>query len=796
MNDFDLIKQVLGKFFNNLNNRQLEAVLTIRGPVLILAGAGSGKTTAIINRIANMVLFGDAVSADASHNFSEDDRAFLQGYSGEKDPETMSHLRDLIAFAPVKPWNILAVTFTNKAAGEMRERLERMLGEDGLSVHASTFHSACIRILRAENIAAGLPRSFSVYDADDSLRAIKTCISDLEIDEKVVSAKAAQNAISRAKDKLLGVTEYQAYIQNRASKFDTYYYESISKIYFRYTEKLRTAGAVDFDDIIMVTVKLLQENPEVLRKYQNRYKYITVDEYQDTNIAQFKLIELLSGETENICVVGDDDQSIYKFRGATIENILGFEAHFKGAKVIKLEQNYRSTSLILGAANSVISCNKARKNKTLWTALGDGEPPEIVKFRDSRGESDFIAQTVKDGVKSGKNYNDFAVLYRANSQSAAVERALSANKIPYRIIGGLRFFDRKEIKDVLAYMSLVVNPFDIVHFSRIINEPKRGIGDTTVSAIEDIAFGLGISPIEVCKEADTYVSLLKKAPQLKAFHKMYEELVSLNEELPLDEFYTKLLEVTGYKDSLKNCKESKREENEARLENIEELLSEIKHFLEQEEGSENALAAFLEGVTLFTDTDKYVSGDETVNLLTIHSAKGLEWDTVFVVGVEEGIFPSQRSMESTESIEEERRLAYVAITRARRRLFLTHASERMYFGRTNRNPLSRFAKEIDEDYVKKTDNTVKTTIISDEQKKALFPESQRENPILNAKRSNSDLSLLTSNLYIGARVLHPVFGEGMIISKTDVAKDCMLEISFDTVGTKKVMAKYAKITKI
>ncbi|HPY85648.1 MAG TPA: 3'-5' exonuclease, partial [Ruminococcus flavefaciens] len=660
-------RKALERYFSRMNDRQKEAVFNVNGPLLVLAGAGSGKTTVIVNRIANMINFGNAYF-DESRQGTDEDTAFLNDYA-EGKTDDFDTLRDAVAASPIKPWNILAITFTNKAAAELKERLSAMLGEEALNIHASTFHSACVRILRSEITALGYRSDFTIYDSDDSQRMIKNCMADIDVSEKQFAPKAVLSEISFAKDKMITPEEM------KEDAGADYRKKTIAKLYKQYMERMRAANALDFDDILCKTVELFEQFPEVLEKYRNRYKYIMVDEYQDTNHVQFRLVSLLSSEHMNICVVGDDDQSIYKFRGANIENILGFESQFEGAKVIRLEQNYRSTQTVLDAANSVISNNLGRKEKTLWTAGEKGEKVYWYKAVDETDEAAFIADTIKENYKKGGKYADNAVLYRMNAQSNTVERALVRSGIPYRVYGGMRFYDRKEIKDVTSYLSFINNHNDMLRFRRIINEPKRGIGDSTIALIDDISRDLKISPYEVICSCEDYAPLSKKVSALKKAGEMFRELTEAAETLPLDELLDEVLDKTGYLDYLKTL-----ENAETKIENVEELRTSMVQYMQQAE--EPSLGGFLEEVALYTEADRDDGSDDKVTLLTVHSAKGLEFGNVFITGLEEGIFPSSRSLDSEEDMEEERRLAYVAITRAKKQLYITSASRRMLFGQT------------------------------------------------------------------------------------------------------------------
>ena len=780
---FNSAKQAaLRKYFSRMNEMQQEAVFTVNGPLLVLAGAGSGKTTVIVNRIANLINFGNAYY-DETRTASDYEIDFLREYADGKTDD-FETLRDIVAVDPVKPWNILAITFTNKAAGELRERLTAMLGEEALNINASTFHSACVRILRSEIEAMGYGRDFTIYDSDDSQRMIKSVMAEIDISEKQFAPRMVLSEISAAKDKMITPE------QMREDAGQDYRKKVISRLYALYQQRMMTANALDFDDILTVTTELFDKFPEVLEKYRNRYKYIMVDEYQDTNHVQFKLVSQLSGGHCNLCVVGDDDQSIYKFRGANIENILGFEAQFDGAKVIRLEQNYRSTQTILDAANSVISNNVGRKSKKLWTAGAKGEKIYWYKAVDETDEANFVAQTILDFYKETGTYSDSAVLYRMNAQSNAVERMFVKCGIPYRIYGGMRFYDRKEIKDITSYLSFINNPNDMLRFRRIINEPKRGIGDSTVALIEDISRDLKISPYEVLRTCEEYAPLSKKVNALKSVYKMFEYLTEKADELPLDEFLDELLEKTGYLESLKAL-----ENGDTKIENVEELRSSIVQYMN--EADEPSLSGFLEEVALYSEADRDDGSDDRVTLMTVHSAKGLEYKNIFVIGLDDGIFPSSRSFDSEADMEEERRLAYVAITRAKERLYLTNASQRMLFGQTQRNVTSRFMREIDPSLIEKHDHAAAMRKQLGESDKTLTEVHSTSLQQQLARNKSRSVGAKTSETYTaGERVSHNIFGEGTIVSVKPMANDSMLEIAFEKVGTKKIMANYAKLKKL
>lgn len=776
-------RKALKKYFSRMNEMQQEAVFTVEGPVLVLAGAGSGKTTVIVNRIANMINFGNAYM-DESLPGSAGDIAFLDDYA-EGKTDDFETLREITAVSPVKPWNILAITFTNKAAGELRERLADMLGEEGMNINASTFHSACVRILRSEIEALGYGRDFTIYDSDDSQRLIKNIMADTDISEKQIAPRAILSEISFAKDKMITPAEM------RQDAGQDYRKKIISRIYAIYQERLKEANALDFDDILCRTVDLFEHFPEVLTKYQNRYKYIMVDEYQDTNHVQFKLVSMLSAGHGNLCVVGDDDQSIYKFRGADIENILGFESQFRDAKVIRLEQNYRSTQTILNAANSVISNNSGRKEKSLWTAGEKGEKVYWYKAVDESDEAQFVADTIQEHYKNTGHYSDSAVLYRMNAQSNAVERTLVKCGIPYRIYGGMRFYDRKEIKDVTSYLAFINNHSDMLRFRRIINEPKRGIGDSTLTLIEEISRDLKLTPFEVLKTAGEYAPLVKKANVLRSAYNMFEYLTEKSEELPLDEFLDVLLDKTGYMDYLRTLDNA-----DTKIENVQELRSSMAKYMQ--ESDEPSLSGFLEEVALFSEADRDDSTDDRVTLMTVHSAKGLEYENVFVVGMDDGIFPSSRAFDSQEDMEEERRLAYVAITRAKKRLYLINARRRMLFGQTQTNITSRFMREIGGDLIEKHDNAaaMKSSLAGNDNAVGEVQSTSLQQQLARNRLLSSAGAKANVTYAAGERVQHNIFGEGTIIAAKTMANDTLLEIAFEKVGTKKIMANYAKLKKL
>ena len=777
MDFINLRKEVIKKYFTHMNDMQFEAVTTVNGPLLILAGAGSGKTTVLVNRIANLVKFGDGYRSTYCPTVTEDDIKAGEDYlNGVTDfvPDGVFSVRQ------VRPWQILAITFTNKAAGELKERIAARLGEDASDIWSGTFHSVCGRILRRYAESIGYTSHFTIYDTDDQRRLMKQIMKAHEIDEKFLPPKRVLSAISDAKEKLISPAEY------KAQAGDDLRLKTVAELYRIYQKRLMEADAMDFDDMIFNTVRLLQTDSDALSYCAGKFRYVMVDEYQDTNHAQYELVRLLSSGENNICVVGDDDQSIYRFRGATIENILNFEDEYGNARVIRLEQNYRSTSNILDAANAVIKNNRGRKGKTLWTDNGTGEKISVFTADDERGEARYIADRILENVKNGAKFSDHAVLYRMNAQSGSVENVFARSGIAYRVIGGLRFFDRKEIKDVIAYLQLVNNNNDDLRLRRIINEPKRGIGETTMSNAAQIAAELGISLFEVIKRADEFAALSRAAVRLRSFCDIIDELTEMSADISVSELLAEILEKTGYRQYLTESGEEP-EKQEERLQNVAEFASTIAQY--EQDAQEPSLSDFLEQTALVSDIDSLDESEDRVVLMTIHSAKGLEFNNVFLIGMEEGIFPGNQSIYSgAEEMEEERRLAYVAITRAKKTLTVTNAYMRMLFGSTNRNMPSRFLKEIPEELCS-------------------F-EGYRRAPA-KSEYSSGRTSYLDINAYskapaapktsaakyaAGQKVSHKVFGEGLILSVKPMGGDMLLEVAFNTVGTKKLMAAYAKLT--
>lgn len=728
---------------------QQQAVFCTEGPLLILAGAGSGKTTVLVNRIAYIL---------------------------------QSEL--------CKPWQILAITFTNKAAGELKERICNAVPEGGSDIWAATFHSTCARILRRYGDRIGFTSHFTVYGTDDQKKLVKDILKQLNYDEKMLPVKRVLNEISKVKDEMLTPQE----MLKRAG-YDNLK-QSVAKVYEIYQSRLKTADAMDFDDMLCKTVELFQKCPDILEFYQNQFKYIMVDEYQDTNKVQYKFVSMLAAKYGNICVVGDDDQSIYKFRGATIENILSFENTFKGAKMIRLEQNYRSTQNILNAANGVISNNTMRKGKTLWTENAVGDKIEVHTSDSERDEAQFIAKTILDGVADGRKFSDFAILYRMNAQSNSIEQALSRSGIPHRVIGGRRFYDREEIRDMVAYLQVINNPHDDVRLGRIINVPKRGIGATTLEKASEIAAGLGESIYSVIKDADVYPQLSRAATKLKSFVALIDGLMEAEQsgDYSLAELYNLILEHTDYEKYLKTEKDNP----DVRIENIEELSSNIIKF-EEDYAEEASLSNFLEEISLQTDIDNYDAEADSSVMMTLHSAKGLEFPVVFIAGLEEGVFPSIATMMNPDELNEERRLAYVGITRAKEKLYITKAKSRMLMGHTSYNKVSRFVNEIPPELLNYTGE--KKTFASTNG----FSASSSHISIGAGSKFTPNKSFNTftkpavksGTVYKkGDCVFHKVFGKGMIMKTEKMGNDTMLEVAFDKAGTKTLMANFSKMEKI
>lgn len=765
--------------YDKLNEPQREAVYHTDGPLLILAGAGSGKTRVLTHRIAYLI--------------------------GERG---------------VDAWNILAITFTNKAAEEMRQRVDNLVGFGAKSVWVSTFHSACVRILRRFIDRLGYENHFTIYDTDDQKTLIKEVCRKVDVDTKVFKERSLLSAISSAKNEMILPDEFELNAGGDFAKM------KIAKVYREYEAQMRANNALDFDDLLVKTVQLLQTQPDVLESYQERFRYIMVDEYQDTNTVQFQLVSLLAGKYKNLCVVGDDDQSIYKFRGANIRNILDFEHEFPDAKVIKLEQNYRSTGNILNAANSVIANNRGRKEKSLWTENGEGELIRLRQFDTAFDEADFIGEDIKNAVRQGGSYNDSAVLYRTNAQSRLLEEKFIAMNIPYKIVGGVNFYARREIKDLLAYLKTIDNGRDDVAVRRIINVPKRGIGLTTINRIQESATERGIGFYEALLAPGLIAGVGRSATKLDSFAALIEYFKTLAEEMNITDLLQEVIEKTGYIESLEN---EDKEEAKTRKENIDELISKAATYEEscQDKDEKATLSGFLEEVALVADIDSLDEDQEYVVLMTLHSAKGLEFPRVYLAGMEDGLFPGYMSINAgdREELEEERRLCYVGITRAEQELTLTSARRRMVHGETQYNPMSRFVKEIPRELLDTGNKkfTQETEMPAQQNTYARAREAFRAQAFAGAlggmtpaKNQGVGKPLTGSQALaslqkgsqlaaggngplgyeIGDRVRHVKFGEGTVTDIKEGGRDHEVTIEFDSVGTRKMFAKFAKLVKV
>ena len=798
--------------YSNLNPCQRQGVLATEGPLLLLAGAGSGKTTVLIHRVANLLRFGRGSDTDEIPiPISEDEVQFLEQYAAAPDAAQRPLMEYLCAVEPARPWEVLAITFTNKAANELKERLGRMLGEEvAADVWASTFHSACVRILRRDIDRLGFDRSFTIYDSDDSKRVIKDIIKELELEEKSFPPREVQTIISRAKNDMQTPEDFA----EQGKAINDWRKIRMGKVYSLYNKKLRDANALDFDDLLWHTVRLLETAGDVREYYQRKFRYILIDEYQDTNALQYRLAALLTNQAKNICVVGDDDQSIYRFRGADITNILSFERQFRGARVIRLEQNYRSTQNILDAANAVIRHNQGRKGKTLWTENGRGELVTVKTTYNESDEANFVLGQIMMYYRRGGNWGDCTVLYRTNAQSNAMEYACKRNGVPYKIYGGLKFFDRAEVKDMLAYLCVINNPADDLRLRRIINVPARKIGAATVDKAQLIAARYGLTLYDVLCRAEEFPELKSSAAKLKPFTDMIEEMRRRLPDCPLPEFYDYVCERSGYAPALR---EKDDVESRGRLENVQELKSSILTYLENAEGTEPSLSGFLDEIALYTDLDSRADGDNCVTMMTMHAAKGLEFPQVFVVGMEEGLFPGNRAMGDGAEMEEERRLCYVAMTRAREKLTLTNARQRTLYGRTTPCMPSRFLNEIPEENMEWLSKPQPRSESWEErdsdygdrgygsyggygQRSAAPVVTRREpaEPKAGALRSAAGASKAAPKaaaprmqIQAGETVEHDAFGRGLVLSVRAMGGDALVEVAFDSVGTKKLMLKMA-----
>ncbi len=806
-----LKRALFDKCYASLNSMQRDAVFSVNGPLLILAGAGSGKTTVLVKRVVFIIKYGNAYWDNSIPEFV-DERYIseMEEALADSDCSIAEDMLQDFTCEPCRPYRMLAITFTNKAANEIKTRLATALDDENAAkdIWAGTFHSVCMRILRANCELIGYKKEFTIYDADDTKKAVSAAMKRCNIDEKQMPIKSVINAISRAKDKLLTPEAYTAEV---AADFRL---SRIAKIYTEYQRTMRASNAMDFDDIIMNTVALFKTNPDVLAFYQKKFRYVCVDEYQDTNEAQFVLTSMLASGFGNLMVVGDDDQSIYKFRGATIGNILNFDKHFSNAKVIKLEQNYRSTATILDAANAVIANNEGRKGKKLWTDGDIGEKIVIRKLEDENHEAREIASTVNKIVGDGERaYRDFAVLYRNNAQSNSIERALAKAAVPYRMLGGVRFTDRKEIRDAVAYLQLIANHSDRERLLRIINEPRRKIGGVTLDAVSQIAAEQGCSLFDIIENASRYTALSRSANALEGFARLINSLTVKASHLTLPDLFDAVLDDTGYRQMIIDAGEEERD----RLDNLEEFKSSIIEYVNKTE--EPTLMGFLEENALVADVDRYDESADAVVLMTVHSAKGLEFPVVILPGFEDGIFPSMQTVVgNSDDMEEERRLAYVALTRAKKKIYILHTKHRMLYGQTQANPLSRFVVEIPESYTQREDNTLASsssfygtrTYFGDNLSKIQNSYSSSSN----TRRKASDYKSIGGESTIGKpiftprpqgekvtfkpgdRVKHQTFGEGEVLSARPMGADTLYEVMFDRVGTKKLMATYAKLVKI
>ena len=798
--EFEQLKHGLfDKYYENLNPEQRKSVYAVNGPTLILAGAGSGKTTVLVNRLTHILRYGNGYEL---HNgrFELDDALRVEMENAAKlSHEELGEYLEKFSFSPPPPWAVLAITFTNKAANEIKTRLRDLFGdsETVTDVWTGTFHSVCMRLMRRYGDAIGYSRDVGICDTDDTKKLIADCMKKLNVDQKNLPVKTVMAQISRAKDNLLGAADFSKKAEGDFKQ------KTIARIYEMYEARLMESNLLDFDDIIMQTVNLLRYNDEIRAKVQNQFRYVMVDEFQDTNYAQLELTLLLSGGSNNIMVVGDDDQSIYKFRGATIENILSFDKRFDDVCVVRLEQNYRSTKNILSAANSLIEHNQGRHPKALWCDGERGDSIHLIKLQNQIEEAKYIGDTVAAAVAGGKaKYRDFAVLYRMNAQSRAVEQALSRAGIPYRLLGGTRFFDRMEIRDILAYLCVINNPADNVHLRRIINVPKRGIGETTISKAEMIASSLGVTMMEVMRNAASYAALpTTSAKAMIAFTDMIDTMRTESGERTVSELIRFVIEYSGYEKYIESMGETEAD----RLDNLGELVSTAVQY--EESAEEPSLSEFLLDIALVSDVDKYDESADAVVLMTVHSAKGLEFPVVFVPGMEEGIFPGHQAIFDLSEIEEERRLAYVALTRAKRSLYLLHSVERLLNGSTQYNQPSRFLREIPDELLKAEDRSVpglRRRFPNDEEMHTIKVEKDKTSRLSGARKDNIERNLGVikkpavpkaplETFEVGDRVRHVTFGAGTVTAKQKIGADIMYQIKFDVVGDKKLMATYARL---
>ena len=766
----ELRKKILEDEFSHLNKEQRDAVFSNGGPLLILAGAGSGKTTTVISKIGYLIRYGNSYTSEYI-NADESDTGYLEQCLNNRSMRSEARYNRLMQSDPIDAYNILAITFTNKAAGEMRERLERQYGINGDRLWALTFHSLCVRILRRFCDRIGFERSFTIYDDSDSHKLLEQIIKKKNISDRYNTKKTAR-IISAAKCKYTPIDEYQ----------DD---GTVTEIASEYQNELKKANAFDFDDLILMTVRLLISCPDVRKAVNDRFRYVLVDEYQDTNPLQYRLVSLLA-PSGNICVVGDDDQSIYRFMGASIENILNFEKDFQNARIVRLEQNYRSTQTILDAANAVISHNEGRKGKNLWTVQGPGQKIIVNQLYNQTDEGDYISETIsRCKVKYGFQNNDFCILYRTNAQSNFIEHSLRINRIPYRVFGGQPFFKRKEIQDILAYLNVICNPYDRTRLMRIINEPKRGIGDTTMERVNMISESTGLTMFDVLLNASDYPELQRSEDKLKEFARMMSNLSERSESLTPSQIFTELLNTIHYEDELK--KQYDNADAVSRIENVHELQNNIVEY--EKTAEDPSLLGYLEQTALVSAVDNLDENEPAVTLMTMHCAKGLEFNVVFIAGFEEGLFPSSMSELEPGGVEEERRLCYVAITRAKKQLYITSVQSRMLYGSPRQAFPSRFMREIPEE------------LITDISQKKLERTPVRQTPKTLERTMIKNTSKVipagvnhSVKYSVGQKVRHNMFGDGIITSVTAMSSDSLLEVEFETVGKKKLMANYARLT--
>lgn len=783
--EFNRIKRELfDKYFGFLNERQREAVYSTEGPLLVLAGAGSGKTTVIVNRIANIILFGRAANEEALPENAETLLPMMKSVLLKGRNEHIREMLKMCAVEPAFPYKVLCITFTNKAAKEFKERLEQTLGEQAQDIWAGTFHSICVRILRRFIDRLGYKNDFTIYDTDDCKKLITAIIKELNISESALPPKTALYSISKAKendrtprDELLDAGRDRMLL-------------NIARVYEKYQEKLKAANALDFDDIIMLTNRLFDSNRDVADLYREQFRYILVDEYQDTNPSQSRLVAALAGNRRNVCVVGDDDQSIYSFRGATVENILGFDREYSNARVIRLEQNYRSAGNILAAANGIIANNVGRKGKELWTDAGDGEKVHIVRVESQTAEADYICETIRNKVEKGAKYSDFAVLYRVNALSQSLETAFVKKRIPYKIFGGLRFYERREIKDILAYLSVIANESDSVRLRRIINLPKRGIGDATVDKIAAIADEMNVNMLAIVENAANYSELQRAAGKLERFGALINELREYAASHTLPETVSRVIEASGYRVML-----AEEDDGKEREENVLELVSSAALFAETAENP--TLSEFLNELALVSDLDGYDTGSDSVALMTVHSAKGLEFETVFIPGFEEGLFPISLSFgEGEKALEEERRLAYVAVTRAKKSLYVINTASRMLYGRTEMKQISRFTEEMPQNVCERRVESGPSRCFSGSAAVNSGQHAESLNNFYQNVRANAQKTEKADVISVGCRVKHPMFGDGTVLSADPMGGDVLYEIEFDNGSTKRLMGNFAKLKRI